>query len=154
MTVKTALIGGIFMFDITPYEMRSMYRNPFREMEKLEKEFFGRGGANDFCTDIKDNGDSYLLEADLPGFKKEDIHVDIQNGYLTISAERHSEDEKKDSKGNVIHSERSFGSFSRSFNLSGIDEDKITASYKDGVLALTMPKANQTVPETRRLEIQ
>ena len=73
---------------------------------------------------------------------------------VTISAERHSEEEKKDNKGNVIHSERSFGSFSRSFNLSGIDEDKITASYKDGVLALTMPKANQTVPETRRLEIQ
>ena len=135
------------MFDITPYEMRSIYRNPFRDLEKLEKEFFGRTSANDFCTDIKDNGDSYMLEADLPGFKKEDIHVDVQNGYLTISAERRSESEEKDSKGNVIHSERSF-------NLSGIDEDKITASYKDGVLSLSMPKTSRTVPETRRLEIQ
>ena len=143
------------MFGLMPYERRA--RGMMDLFNEMENSFFRDSGVDTALrcrTDIQDQGDSYLLSAELPGFKKEDIHVDIQNGYLTISAERHSEDEKKDSKGNVIHSERSFGSFSRSFNLSGIDEDKITASYKDGVLALTMPKANQTVPETRRLEIQ
>ncbi len=61
--------------------------------------------ATDFKTDIKDNGKEYVLEAELPGFKKEDIHVDIEDGYMTISAERSNETEKKDDKGNFVRRE-------------------------------------------------
>ena len=82
------------MFGITPYNKYHGVYDPFRELEKMEKELFsGRDGLASFRTDIKDNGDAYLLEAELPGFKKEDIHVDIANGVLTVSAERKHDEE-------------------------------------------------------------
>ena len=108
------------MFELTPYERRHQRAlfNPFRDMENFEKNFWGDMAATDFKTDIKDNGKEYVLEAELPGFKKEDIHVDIEDGYMTISAERSNETEKKDDKGNFVRRERSYGSFSRSFDVS------------------------------------
>ena len=92
------------MFELTPYERRHQRAlfNPFRDMENFEKNFWGDMAATDFKTDIKDNGKEYVLEAELPGFKKEDIHVDIEDGYMTISAERSNETEKKDDKGNFV----------------------------------------------------
>ena len=74
------------MFELTPYERRHQRAlfNPFRDMENFEKNFWGDMAATDFKTDIKDNGKEYVLEAELPGFKKEDIHVDIEDGYMTI----------------------------------------------------------------------
>ena len=110
------------MFELTPYERRHQRAlfNPFRDMENFEKNFWGDMAATDFKTDIKDNGKEYVLEAELPGFKKEDIHVDIEDGYMTISAERSSETEKKDDKGNFVRRERSYGSFSRSFDVSSV----------------------------------
>jgi len=108
----------------------------------------------EFKTDIQDKGDSYLLEADLPGFKKEDISIDFDDDIMTISAQRHSEHEEKDKKGNFVRCERSYGSYKRSFDLNGIKADEMKAEYKDGVLKLTMPKKVETVPASRRLEIQ
>ena len=113
----------------------------------------GDMAATDFKTDIKDNGKEYVLEAELPGFKKEDIHVDIEDGYMTISAERSNETEKKDDKGNFVRRERSYGSFSRSFDVSSVKTEDITGEYKDGVLTLTMPKKEENVPTSRRIEI-
>ena len=77
------------MFELTPYERRHQRAlfNPFRDMENFEKNFWGDMSATDFKTDIKDNGKEYVLEAELPGFKKEDIHVDIEDGYMTIKAQ-------------------------------------------------------------------
>ena len=127
------------MFELTPYERRHQRAlfNPFRDMENFEKNFWGDMAATDFKTDIKDNGKEYVLEAELPGFKKEDIHVDIEDGYMTISAERSNETEKKDDKGNFVRRERSYGSFSRSFDVSSVKTEDITGEYKDGVLTLT-----------------
>ncbi len=143
------------MFGITPYNNYRGVYNPFRELEKMEKEFFsGNNGLSTFKTDIKDDGDAYLLEAELPGFNKEDIHIDLSDGMLTISAERRSESEKKDGKGNVIHSERVYGKFERSFDVSAVNEADISAEYTDGVLKLHLPKKTEVVPETRRLEIK
>ena len=153
------------MFELRPFEHRnnrvSTY-NPFREMEDFERAFFGDNFFNDrsfhalaeFKTDIQDKGDSYLLEADLPGFKKEDIHIDLDGDTMTISAERHSEHEEKDNQDNYLRCERSYGSYQRSFDISGIDESGMKAEYADGVLKLTMPKKTQTVSGTKRLEIQ
>ena len=122
------------MFELTPYERRHQRAlfNPFRDM---------------------DNGKEYVLQAELPGFKKEDIHVDIEDGYMTISAERSNETEKKDDKGNFVRRERSYGSFSRSFDISSVKTEDITGEYKDGVLTLTMPKKEENVPTSRRIEI-
>ena len=146
------------MFDLTPYRFRgnrgiSEY-NPFRFFDDFEKNFFSDNMPGEFRTDIQDKGSELVLEADLPGMSKDDIHVDIDDGYLTISASRKSEKEEKDNKGNFIRRERSYGSFVRSFDVSGIKTDEISAKYADGVLTLTLPKKEETVPASRRLEIQ
>ncbi len=144
------------MFGLTPYENKrgAISYNPFSELENMQRAFFGEDSLAEFKTDIQDNGESYLLEADLPGFKKEDIHIDLDQDFMTIHAQRHSEYEEKDKKGNYVRCERSYGSYSRRFDLSGIQIDGITASYNDGVLKLNMPKKQKTVPAAHRLEIQ
>lgn len=151
------------MFELRPFERRNnriATYDPFREMENLERAFFGdrsffSGGAlGEFRTDIQDKGDSYLLSSDLPGFKKDDIHIDLDGDTMTISAERHSEHEQQDKSGSFMRCERSYGSYRRSFDISSIDADKMTAQYTDGVLKLTMPKKEMTVSNTKRLEIE
>lgn len=149
------------MFELRPYRKNNSLYNPFRDMDEFEKQFFGspsdffgNGLLDEFKTDIKDEGDRYTLEADLPGFDKKDIHLDINGDTLTVSAERHSEHEEKDKKGKYVRCERSYGSYSRSFDLSGVKSDEITAKYEDGVLKLNMPKKENTLPEARRLEIE
>ena len=148
------------MFELRPFDHHSnrmSVYDPFREMEALERAFFGdreRYGLTEFKTDIQDKGDSYLLEADLPGFRKEDIHIDLDGETMTIEAERHSEHEQKDKAGNYLRCERSYGSYRRSFDISSIEEGEISAEYTDGVLKLTMPKKKQSVSSARRLEIQ
>lgn len=145
------------MFELTPFDRKRGHMeafNPFKELEEIEKIFFSDNSLAEFKTDIKDTGTAYLLEADLPGFHKEDIHVDIDNSYLTISAERHSEAEEKDHKGNFVRCERSYGSFSRSFDISNVKAEEITASYKNGVLKLNMPKKDTATPTSRRLNIE
>lgn len=144
------------MFELTPFDRRHRrdFYNPFRMMENFEKNFWGGNGLTDFKTDIRDQGDSYLLEAELPGFQKEELNVEIDGNYLTISAERHSESEEKDEQGNYLRRERSYGSFSRSFDISNVKADQISAAYDNGVLKLTMPKKDGTVPNSRRLDIK
>ena len=140
---------------LTPYNRRSVTTyDPFRMMDEMEREFFGDHRAGAFSTDIRDTGSEYVLEADLPGFNKGDINVDIQDGRLTITAERHSDYEEKDKKGSYIRCERSYGKFCRSFDTTGIDTDAIKASFADGVLTLTMPKIIEAAPVSRKLEIQ
>ena len=150
------------MFEMRPYAKRnnSLY-NPFRDMDEFEKKFFSSpfgffdtNMLDEFKTDIKDEGDRYELEADLPGFDKKDIHLDINGDMLTVSAERHSEHEEKDKKNKYVRCERSYGSYSRSFDISGIDCANIKAGYKDGVLTLTLPKQKKEEPTGRRLEIE
>ena len=144
------------MFDIMPFEKnnnRTVF-NPFKELNELEKAFFGNNSIAEFKTDIRDTGSAYELEADLPGFKKEDIHIDLEGDYLTISATRNASKEEKDEKGNYVRRERCYGSFTRSFDISGIKADEITAEYSDGVLKLNMPKREEIKPTSRRLELK
>ena len=127
--------------------------NPFREMEQWERNLFS-GNFTEFKTDIKDEGDAYLLETDLPGFAKEDIHLDLNDHYLTVKAERHADREAKDDNGRYICCERSYGSYSRSFDVTDIDTDAIKAKYDNGVLTLRMPKKAPELPHSKRLEIE
>lgn len=145
------------MFGLTPYGHSKHYLrsyNPFRELEELERSFWNSDMLTEFKTDIKDTGDSYVLEADLPGFQKEDIKIDIDNNSLSIHGERHSEVEEKDKQNNYIRCERSYGSFSRSFDLSGVKADEIKAAYDNGVLRLTLPKQEEVKPAARQLTIE
>ncbi len=142
------------MFELMPFGTSHDLYRPFRDLEDLERSFFSGKELGGFRTDIKDTGNAFVLEADLPGVKKEDIHIDIDGDHLTIMAQRNSSKEEKDSEGNYIRCERSYGSFSRGFDISNVRSEDITASYENGVLTLTMPKKEATVPTSRRLEIQ
>ena len=136
--------------------------NPFRELEEFEQNFFnapfssffGMQDLAEFKTDVTDEGDHYLLEADLPGFDKKDIQLDINGDTLTVRAERHSKLEEKDKKDKLVRIERSYGSYSRQFNISGVEAEQIKAKYDNGVLMLTLPKKQTTLPEGRHLEIE
>ncbi len=143
------------MFELTPFGYRrvSAY-NPFRELEEMSRSFWNDTELTAFRTDIKKQDGNYILEAELPGFKKEDISIDIDKDCLTISAEHKSEENEDDKDKGFIRRERYYGSYSRSFNIKGIDADAISASYNDGVLTLTMPEKTPEIPAARRLEIQ
>ena len=116
--------------------------NPFHDFDELERAFFSDNALGEFKTDIQEDGDNFVLEADLPGFKKEDIHVDIADDRLTVSAERHSNYEDKDKKGNYIRRERYAGAMQRSFYVGDIPTGDIKAKYEDGILRLSVPKAD------------
>ena len=102
--------------------------------------------------DVKEQGDNYLVHAELPGVKKDDIHVVIDGNQVSISAETKQEKEVKDGD-RVLRSERYFGKISRSFQLAqDLDDSTASAKFNDGVLELTLPK--RTASATRRLNIE
>ena len=141
------------MFYLSPFSLgrtASLF-DPFAELNRIERSFFGRQ-APTFKTDIIDKGESYLLEAELPGFSRDDISAELKDGSLILRAEKRS-DEKGDASG-YVRRERSYGSFVRSFDLSGIDQSSITAEYKDGILSINLPKEKVVVEEAKRLEIK
>lgn len=140
------------MFNLMPYVNGRREIDPFREFEKLEREMFAHMRPFGFKTDIKDFDDRFVLEAELPGFKKENISVEVQDGKLTISAER--SDESSENVGTLIHKERTHGVFVRSFDISSVDEALVSASYNDGILTLNLPKKKDEAPKTRKLNIE
>jgi HSP20 family protein len=139
-------------FGLTPYQ-RGMDM-----FEDFEKRFFGgmpgypNGGA--FRTDIVDRGDHYLLQSELPGFDKQDISIDVQGDYLTISAVHEQEYDENGQDNAYIRRERTYGEYRRSFDVGNIDKEGIQAAYTNGVLELRLPKAANTAPQARRIEIQ
>lgn len=150
------------MFELTHRNNNHInFYNPFREMEEFENHFFanpfgsffGTQDLAEFKTDVTDEGDHYLLEADLSGFDKKDINLDISGDMLSVNAQRHSKIEKKD-KDKIIRTERSYGSYSRSFDITGVDHDGIKAKYDNGVLKLILPKKQDTLPKSQHLEIE
>lgn len=147
----------IFML-LKPYNTHDMELfDPFHEFEDLERAMFGRRGTSKegyIRTDIREKDGNYILEAELPGFKKEDVNVELGGGCLTISASNNYEHEEKDEKGNFIMKERRCGSFTRTYDTEGIDVEHIKAAFENGVLTLTMPKLIEQKPETKLLEIE
>ena len=144
------------MFELTPF-FRNRHNalnvyDPFRDLDDMERAFFGER-VHSFNTDIVDNGDSYSVVTDLPGFRKEDINIDIAGDTLTLTAERHSDYENKEKKNSYVRVERSYGSYTRTFDITGINADEISAKYDNGVLTLTLPKKAAKEPESRKLEI-
>ena len=118
------------------------------------QQYESRGGAF-FAprVDIKEANNHYEITAELPGVAKEDIHVHVKDGVLTLEAETSKED-KEEKDGKVIRQERRYGKYMRSFNLgTDIQEEDIKASFKDGVLKLEAPKHVPKQPERRRISV-
>ena len=104
-------------------------------------------------VDISEADGHYVITAELPGVSKDDIHIHVRDGILTLEAET-TQEEKEEEKGRVIRQERRYGKYMRSFNLGAdVQESDIKASFKDGVLKLEAPKIVEKEPERRRIEV-
>lgn len=127
-------------------------------VDEIFNDTFGGFSRNDglMRTDIRKKDGSYMLDVELPGYKKEDIKISLYNGNLTISAEHHETAEEKDAKGDVLRQERYFGSTSRTFYVGdAIKDTDVHASYNEGVLTLTIPTPEKKEAETKKfIDIQ
>lgn len=143
--------------------------NPMREFANLENRlerlfgagFSSRNGEKEALAvaqwaplvDISEDANEYLVKAELPEVKKEDVKVNVENGQLTISGERKSEKEEKGKKFHRV--ERSYGSFLRTFTLpEAVSNDKVTAEFKDGLLIVHLPKDEKARPKAIEVKVQ
>ena len=132
-------------------------RNEFDLFDEMFNDpFFTRGENKLMKTDIKEKGDKYLLEVDLPGYEKENIKIEIDDGYLTVHASMNKNVEESDKDSKYVHKERYVGSSSRSFYIGdGVKEEDIKASFKNGTLKLTLPKKEQEkLDEKKYIDIE
>ena len=146
------------MYTLMPYRKNnevSRRTNGFFD-DPIFNSFFNMGdwfGSSAFRVDVKDNGDEFELQAELPGVKQEDIDLSIKDDTLTISTE--FKKQRENEHNNYVYSERRSGKFMRSFDVSGIQQDAITADYSDGVLTVKLPKVKpqQPVDNSRKITI-
>ena len=135
-------IFGENLFD----EFFNDFRDFDREFERMNREtnraLYGRKARNLMKTDVRETDDGYELDVDLPGFKKDEVDVKLSDGYLTISAAKGLDKDEKDKKGNYIRRERYAGAMQRSFYVGDIRGEDIRAKYEDGILKLSVPKAD------------
>ena len=116
-----------------------------KEMRDLNRKIYGRRASREMLTDVREHEDHYDLEIDLPGFKKEDLNVELNNGYLTVTANKGHDQEEKNKEGKIIRQERFSGMLSRSFYVGEeITNEEIKAKYEGGVLTVSLPKKDQT----------
>ncbi len=101
---------------------------------------YGKHGKNLMKTDIHEKDGRYELAIDLPGFKKDEISLDIKDGYLNISAQKGLDKDEEDKKGRIIRQERYAGVCSRSFYVGDVKPEDVNAKYESGVLTITLPK--------------
>lgn len=129
-----------------------------KDMKKLEKKLYGHHARNLMKTDIKENDENYELEMDLPGFKKEDVNVSLENGYLIIRAAKGvDQDEQEKKSGKYIRRERYAGACERSFYVGAdVTENDIKGEFRHGILKLTIPKkeAKPAVEEKKYIAIE
>ena len=145
------LLDDFFGWDDFPFFDDKASRN-------VEKKLYGRRAKNLMKTDIRETDTEYELTIDLPGFKKEEVHASLENGYLTISAAKGLDEEEKEKKtGRYIRKERYAGACQRSFYVGDeITEEDIKGEFKHGILRLTIPKkeAKPAVEEKKYIAIE
>ena len=118
---------------------------------EVDKALYGKHANNVMKTDVKETDTSYEVDIDLPGFKKDEINAQLDNGYLTISAAKGLDKDEKDKKGKYIRKERYAGAMSRSFYVGeGVTQEDIKAKYEDGILRLSVPKKEVKAVEDKK----
>ena len=131
--------------------------DPFGMMvPQTRSALYGKHGKNLMKTDVRETEHTYELDVDLPGFKKDEVHVDLKDGYLTISAAKGLNKDESDKKGKYIRQERYTGACSRSFYVGeDIEPTEIAAKFEDGILKLSIPKAAQKqLPKSSSVTIE
>jgi HSP20 family protein len=151
--------GGGYMFGLVPFNRRNglSARRDLFNLDNFFDNFFSDSFAGFFTAahpikaDVKETDKEYIIEADMPGVKKEDIRLELENGVLTLGVEHNEQiDEERE---NYIRRERRYGSYCRSFRADGVKEDKVSAKYDNGVLTVKLPKAEEAKPKSHRIDI-
>ena len=134
------------------------YMKEFDNMEHdMERKLYGRKASRMMKTDIREKENNYEISVDLPGFKKEDITVELDNGYITISASKNLDKDENNKKGKLLRQERYAGSMTRSFYVGeNVEKEDVDANYRHGVLNLTIPKKaiEKKIPEKNLIAIE
>jgi HSP20 family molecular chaperone IbpA len=127
-----------------------------KEMKRMDRQLYGKNALRAMKTDVRDADDHYDVAIDLPGFKKEDISLELQNGYITVTAKKNVDKDETSKRGKLIRQERYSGVMSRSFYIGeNITEEDIGAKLDNGVLCLTIPKKEEkTLPEKKTIMIE
>ena len=151
-------IFGESLFDDFMDDFSRGFQFPeFSEFQDVDRKLYGKHAKNLMKTDVKDTDSGYEIDMDLPGFKKDEIGLDVKDGYLTISAEKGLDKNEEDKKGRIIRQERYAGACARSFYVGDdIAQDEIKGSFKHGILRLTIPKkeAKPAVEKTNYITIE
>lgn len=131
-------------------------RDFFRGFWRPEQALYGKNAGHMMRTDVKETETGFEVDVDLPGFKKDEITLDLENGYLTVGASKALDEEHKNAKGRLIRQERYSGSMQRSFYVGEfVTEEEISAKFEDGVLRLTVPKKDAPkLPEKKTIRIE
>ena len=143
------------MYGLTPYRRRknnTMVNSFFNDdffRSFFNHDFYGNGGIS---IDVKDEDQKYVVEAEMPGVKKDQINIDVHNGILTIQANQEIEENVE--KDSYVYRERRQGTISRSLSLENIKEDEISAKYENGLLKIHLPKADPEKSINRTIDIQ
>ena len=146
------------MFGLVPFKFNNGENNKGLTLNDVFNDFFNESMLSDlsanggFKTDIKETPEEYVLHAELPGVKKEDINIDYDNNYLTISATKNTDSKEK--KENYLRRERSYGSVSRGFYISNVNKDSIKAKFDNGVLNIELPKKELTANNSTQILIE
>ena len=146
------------MFGLVPFKFNNGENSRGLTINDMFNDFFNDdmlskfNSSGSFKTDIKETPEEYIVHAELPGVKKEDIKSDYNNNYLTISATRNNESEEK--KDHYIRRERSYGSVSRGFYISNVNKDSIKAKFDNGVLNIELPKKELTANNSTQILIE
>ncbi len=129
---------------------------PRMEFPDIDRKLYGKHAAHVMKTDVHEHDDGFEVDIDLPGFKKDEITLSLDNGYLSVSAAKALDKDEKDKKGRMIRQERYSGSMQRSFYVGeAITEEEIRAKFEDGVLKLTIPKKEAPkLPEKKTIAIE
>ena len=127
-----------------------------RQMQHMDRRLYGRNANREMKTDVREKEDGYEIDMDLPGFKKDQVELTLENGYLTVTANKGFDKDEKDTKGRMIRQERYAGSMQRSFYVGdNMTEEDVKAHFEDGVLHLNLPKKDaRKVPEKKTICIE
>lgn len=150
------------MFGLTPYNRKNedqLRKNGFLSLRSMFDDFFSEPGFSTFLeagnsmrADIRESEKEYIVEAEIPGARKEDIKLDLRDNTLTVAVTH--DEQINEEKENYLRKERRFGSYSRSFYVENVKNEDVTAKYDNGVLTIKLPKTEDRNKDKHRIEIQ
>ena len=149
--LRPSIFGESLFDDFMDDFSRGFQFPEFPEFQDVDKKLYGKHAKNLMKTDVKDTDSGYEIDMDLPGFKKDEIKMKLENGVLTINASKGLDKDEKDKKGKYVRRERYAGSLTRSFYVGNqVTEKDVHPKYENGILSFTVPKENKQVEEKQK----